>query len=61
MVRQAVLNATVADNPLAGISGARVSGWLRFLTGDGKRLPGFFEAAVCREFRALASRYSEAA
>lgn len=57
MVRQAIINATVEDNPLTGINGARVANWLRFLTGNGKHVPGFFEWAVCREFTKLAARY----
>lgn len=61
LVRQSVINATVADNPLTALNGARVANWVRFLTNNGKRVPGFFETAVCREYRALAARFQESA
>lgn len=59
LLEQAIINAANLDNPLTIINGARVAGWLRYLTEGGTRLPGFFEYSVCREYRKLSERFED--
>lgn len=57
MIQQAVLNAAHSHFPLPTSPSGCVR-WLNWLTRDASNLPGWFEASVCREFRALNERWT---
>lgn len=57
MIQQAVLS--VADREWPSVPGSGHSArMLKWLTHEGRSIPGWLEAAVCREFRALSERWA---
>ena len=57
MIQQAVLNVADQEWPELKMAGAP-NLMLKWLTHCGVNLPGWFEVAVCREFRALSERWA---